>query len=290
MTNPLRFTVSYLSSFESNRIYIHVDGKSDIQPFMEEFRGCNIFFVGDRVNVAWGSVTQVDATLSLLRAAVKEKFDYLFLISGDDIPAVSNDQIVGCLNRLKGHELIAYQDERFSYVDPLERVKYRYPKCCFKKEKNPLEKFKVRLHGLGCRLGLYKNSFYKKLPELYKGTSWFTITYDFSCFVLDYVNNNPEYRRAFQESFCCDEIFFHTILMDSPFRQKVYHNDWAYSDSFRYIDWKSGPDYPRTLDESDFKRIKSSAMLFARKVRQDIDMDALHFFTEKSSELHQETA
>lgn len=281
LTNPLKFTVNYLSGFDSNKLFIHVDLKSDISPLVEEFKQDNVFFVNDRVNVAWGGVSQVDATLSLLRAAIKEGFDYVFLISGDDIPAVSNGCILEFLGRLKGYEFIAYQDKRFNYVNPHERVKYRYPSCYFKKERSVLEKLQVRAHRLGRRLGLYNNSLYESLPELYKGTQWFTLSYTSVSFILNYLNKTPRYRKAFQDSFCCDEIFFHTILKHAPFFINIYHDAGAYSDCLRYIDWESGPDFPRTLDESDFYRIKESGMLFARKVKTDIDIDSLGFFTDK---------
>jgi hypothetical protein len=281
MTNPLRYTVNYLSKFSCNKIFIHVDLKCNIKPFIEEFVEDNVFFVSDRVNVAWGSVTQVDATLSLLRAAVKEKFDYVFLISGDDIPAVTNSDIVEFLTRFKGYEFIAYQDDRFSYVDPRERVKYCYPEYFFKKERSALEKVKVRVHRAGCRLGLSKNKMYEDLPKLYKGTQWFTITDSCARFILDYVRDKPAYRHAFKNSLCSDEIFFHSIIAQSEFKNAVYHDGRLYSDNLRYIDWKSGPDYPRTLDETDFDRIIRSGMLFARKLKPDIDLDSLCFFNDK---------
>ena len=51
------------------------------------------------------------------------------------------------------------------------------------------------------------------------------------------------------------------------------------SESFiRYIDWNSGPDFPRTLNENDFNRMKSSGMFFARKLEKDISLEILKQF------------
>ena len=51
------------------------------------------------------------------------------------------------------------------------------------------------------------------------------------------------------------------------------------SESFiRYIDWNSGPDFPRTLNENDFNRMKSSGMFFARKLEKDISLEKLKKF------------
>lgn len=288
VTNPLRFTVDYLSRFEENKIYMHVDRKSDIAPFEEAFAQANVTWLTERIDVAWGSVSQVDATLALLKAATQEGFDYVFLISGDDIPIASHEQILAHLERYKGREFIAYQDERFNRVDPRERVKHHYPDMFFKKRKTLMERVGAKLHGVGCRLGFFNNPFYKTLPRLYKGTSWFTISHGASCFILKYLEDHPYYRLAFQYSFCCDEVFFHTILKQSPFNKNIIRDPECYSDSLRYIDWKTGPDYPRTLDESDFARMKSSGMLFARKVAPDIDISSLACFVDKTSEQYKE--
>ena len=64
--------------------------------------------------------------------------------------------------------------------------------------------------------------------------------------------------------------------------QRIYRTQHRIKDcetGLRYIDWDSGPDYPRTLDESDFDKMKQSGMLFARKMNTDITVDILekHF-------------
>ena len=51
------------------------------------------------------------------------------------------------------------------------------------------------------------------------------------------------------------------------------------SESFiRYIEWNSGPDFPKTLDENDFNKMKSSDMFFARKLEKDISLEKLKKF------------
>ena len=47
--------------------------------------------------------------------------------------------------------------------------------------------------------------------------------------------------------------------MNSPFKEKVINDD------IRYIDWTTGPEYPRTLTLDDFTKVRESNALFARK-------------------------
>ena len=45
----------------------------------------------------------------------------------------------------------------------------------------------------------------------------------------------------------------------------------------RYIDWNSGPEYPKILTQQDFVNIKNnenSDCIFARKFSEDIDIDS----------------
>ena len=46
----------------------------------------------DRVPVNWGG-SQIRAELSLLKCAVKKKYDYYHLVSGADLPIKTQDEI-----------------------------------------------------------------------------------------------------------------------------------------------------------------------------------------------------
>ena len=56
-----------------------------------------------------------------------------------------------------------------------------------------------------------------------------------------------------------DETFFHTLLMNSEYKDEIINK------SLWYIDWEIGPEYPRILRLEDYDKIKKSNKLFARK-------------------------
>ncbi|MEG1087361.1 MAG: hypothetical protein RSD79_04765, partial [Cetobacterium sp.] len=71
-------------------------------------------------------------------------------------------------------------------------------------------------------------------------------------------------------------LFFQTILMDSKFKDKIWKLESEFDNNLmalRYIDWKKGPDFPRTLDESDYDDILKTETLFARKFNEKIDIE-----------------
>ena len=43
--------------------------------------------------------------------------------------------------------------------------------------------------------------------------------------------------------------------------------------ALRYIDWKSGPEYPKILNNDDFDLIKKTECLFARKFDDNLDVE-----------------
>lgn len=282
ITPSLQVLICELSKSPNSIILIHVDKKSDINQFKKNINNENIIYISDRIDVQWGDFSQIEATLKLLNEAKKYKFKYFSLLSGDDICVKSIFQIEGFL--LKSNQEYIGHDK---FTDPTPRLKYIYSyNFLFKKNssKSFTEKLLTKLIVISFYKGFFRNNFYQDLPKLYKGTNWFTLTYDCISYIHSYLDNNKNYINAFKKSFCGDEVFFHTIIYNSNFKEKVNLN-YDLSPpmmALRYIDWKTGPDYPRTLDLSDFDKISSSNALFARKMSADLTIKQLNDFLGKN--------
>lgn len=282
VTTSLQVLVDELSKSPNSIILIHVDKKSDINQFKREINNKNIIYISDRVDVKWGNFTQIEATLNLLNEARKYNFKYFSLLSGDDICVKPISQIEEFLSK-SNQEYIGHD----KFTDPIPRLKYTYSfDFLFKKasSKSLTENVLSKLIYQSFKIGLFKNNFYQDLPKLYKGTNWFTLTYESISYIYNYLDKNQNYIDAFKNSFCGDEVFFHTIIYNSPFKEKINLN-YDLSPpmmALRYIDWKTGPDYPRTLDTSDFDKISLSNALFARKMSPDLTVKELNEILEKN--------
>lgn len=274
-TSVLRETINILS--ENENIYIHVDKKSNVEEFLNLNRNVNV--IKERVDIRWGSFSQIQATINLLKSTINKDYDYIFLLSGDCLPFKSKEDIKRYVQQNKGKEFISIQNNPDKNL--LERrLLIKYNKIWWKKSDqiNFIEKL---LRGIQYKFNLFPtNSLYWKLPKLYKGSNWFGITKELRDYILNYLEINDWYLKAFEKSYCGDEIFFQTLIMNSPFRFNIYKLNSANENlmSLRYIDWSSGPDFPKILNEEDFNKIKGSNALFGRKFNESLNIENIEPF------------
>lgn len=106
-----------------------------------------------------------------------------------------------------------------------------------------------------------------------KGSTWFSITHDTACYILNEYNKLKKY---FCNTKCADEFLLQTILINSPFLDKVK------DDSLRCIDWRRGNPYTFKLE--DFDMLMESDELFARKF--DINVDESIIYRIRDTLLH----
>lgn len=280
MTNPLLHTVNHLSSFEENIILIHVDKKSDIEDFLI-LRKSNVHFISDRINVTWGSALQIESVLELMKFSLNFQYDFFFLLSGDDIPLKSNIELKEFLNTFADYNFIDF-DKQATDEHIEGRVKYIYPNVFFQRDTKAL----TRTRRIPFRLAkniFYRNKLFKensyRMPILYKGSNWFGLKIDTIKYILNYIDVNEWFLRLFDKSLCADEIFFHSIIKTDPKIELFESIDYPIS-SLRYIDWQSGPEYPKMLKEEDMLKIKYSNCFFARKISPDSTQEFMDYFLE----------
>lgn len=282
VTEPLLHTVSYLSKFEENIILIHVDKKTDISLF-GAIKSSNVILLEDRVKVYWGHISQIDATLKLLCQANKFEYDYFFLLSGDDIPLKTNDEINQILNQFDDYDFIDCNDD--TNIIPEDRVRFNYPNFFYTKEKKLLIKIK-KLFVYNTRKIFFRNKKFDNclypIPKMYKGAQWFTFKKSTVEFILNYIATNAWFYELFEHSICADEVFFHTVFKINQ-ELKIFRNSRYLNSELRYIDWKSGPEYPKMLNVSDMVAMKSSNCLFARKLPPDADKGFMNSFLLESN-------
>lgn len=102
-----------------NDIYVHIDSKTDSQPFADSFslvKNSKIIFVENRVDVRWAHISQVQAELNLFKTAYDNGgYSYYHLLSGVDLPIKSQEYIHDFFDKNNGYEFIG-----FSYSVPFD--------------------------------------------------------------------------------------------------------------------------------------------------------------------------
>jgi len=246
------------------RFYIHIKKSSKIaEEELLRLKGLkNVVLVSRKYEVKWGGFNLLQVILYLSQEALKDRnIEYIHLISGQDFPIKASNHFTEVLRRNKGKEFI-------EYVTPpspqfLKRLSYYYffDFIDSKKGKGNIRVF--ALIKLQKRLGLNRKKPVK--VDLAVGSAWWTLSYECVRYVIDYTKRNPSFLGRLKYTWCPEEFYFQSILLNSPYKENIVSNN------LRYIDWSSrNGSHPAILDESDYDRVLRSPQLFARKIEQPV--------------------
>jgi hypothetical protein len=106
----------------------------------------------------------------------------------------------------------------------------------------------------------------RKIPNglhPYFGSSYWYLHRSCLKYAQEYVTAHPEYVRFFHHAHIPDEIFFQTMLMNSPLAPTVTTR------TLTYVDWR--PPWPGILTMDDLPKLRESDCLLARKFSPGVD-------------------
>lgn len=242
--------------------YIHLDKKvpSGSFNYLKEIEG--VYFVKDRIVCNWGGFSLVEAIMNSI-AQIENSgiaYDFVNLISAQDYPLKPATEIYDFFDEKKGCSFLSFDDSRDSLW--WQSAENRYAVFHFT-DMNFRGKYVVQ--AIANTL-LSKRKFPAAM-ELYGGNKscWWTISMEAAVYLASYLRGNPKMINFLRLTWGCDEFIVATILMNSPFKDKIVN------ENYRYIDWSSGLAHPKVLLREDHARIVNSGMLFGRKF--DIEVD-----------------
>lgn len=264
-------------------LFVHCDKRWKITLSDEE----NVTYLRHRFCSDWGSYRQILATLELLKAAHKQRFDRYILISGQDIPIKSNQYIKSFFS----------SHDDMNYVSSFERDTQRERDIdC---EKLSLYWFSGNRFKTGSQISKITNKFlffaekiiqniqrkfslFRKIPNrVYGGENWVNLTHETLTKILDYLGHNPGFLNSLRFTHCADEMFMQILL------ENFFPDISITRNSLRYVDFLTGPEDPRILRIDDYQRIKESPALFARKIDPCVDASVIDAIFDLVSESRQ---
>ena len=260
LEKQLRFLDSENADF-----FIHVDAKADFdeERFSAVTERSRVTFVPRR-RISWGHFAIAEAELELLRAAAPGRYDYYHLLSGVDVPVKSRAYIEEYFTRAPGTNYVNFLAPEISRAD-LYRVMFYYPMQRYNIRK-PAVRRTLRNFSAAVQLGFGVDRT-RRLPDGFafqKGAQWFSITHALAAYLLE---KESEIRGIFSDTYCPDEMFVQTEIINSPFRDTLPENAFCndYASCLRYVDWKRGNPY--TFTDADLAELLSTpeTALFARK-------------------------
>lgn len=247
-----------------NDIYVHLDRKAgdiDVAPFMDVVKYSKLVFIRKRVNVKWGKISVVEATMNLFEEAAIGEYDYLHLLSGVDFPIKSNGYIQQFFLEHQGKEFVG-----FSKVHTPEEMKRRLVWYPFTRRDHSgvliiLDWVNYKIAKLQIKWNWYRVS---PLDHIKTGSQWCSITRQLA---VDIVGQRKQMIKRFKHIFAADETFIQTYLYENHLMDRVYHVDNEFESCCRYIDWNRGRPY--VWQDEDFEELVNSPYLWARKFSEE---------------------
>lgn len=258
-------TLISLLDHPQNDIYLHIDKRaSGFQPDQIVVRHSNLVII-DRMRVNWGGHSQITCELNLLKASVPGQYQYYHLLSGLDLPLRSQREIHSFFDNAYPRNFIRFDMKSIESREFHHRIEtFHLLQDHFGKNTGVVPGLLRRIENLSLRIQKRIGIRRKQYIQPYKGTNWFSITHELAEYVL---SREKLIQKQFYYTVCADEVFLHSIVMDSPYRKTVVDN------SLRSIDWTRGDPY--VYRKEDVEDLLASEFMFARKFDEKVDPAAI---------------
>jgi len=239
-------------------VYLHVDRASRMD--LSHFSWASSVKRVRSRRTYWGAFAVTQAIVDLLRLAYARGYDRYVLISGQDVPLVSNREIIDYFAthpELDFIQSMPLPSPRLNGgIERITRVYWHAPY-----RHSGLKRMLYNLVEYAFEAG-YRTVLQSKIivGKFYWGETWFSLRHDTLKGIFAYLDEQPEFTRLFAGSRLGEELFLQTLV------RRISPAATLAPDTTTYVDWVTGPEKPRVLDESDIPRLQASSHLFARKV------------------------
>lgn len=264
----------------NSEFFVHIDLNSSISAFYEILDiGEQVHFL-PRFNSAWGAYGTIEPYLSGMRVIrdAEMDFDRIMLLSGQDYPIKSNENIDKFFNDSEESVFLDY--------DPIPNYAkwpgsdrgglYRVDKYYFGMKWHQL----LRSRTVNF-LSEFIPQLRRKLPndmKPYTGQTWFNLDMYSVNYILDYHDAHPEYFEFHKHTYVADELFIQMIIGNSNDERLLKS---IYKSEKRFTIWDDERNaHPRILQKDDFGAISESSDLFARKF-EGSDSEILNLIDQK---------
>ncbi len=266
--------VNRLNSKEASFL-IHIDKKTDSTVYDETVRLCssdNVRFLTPRVSCNYMGFGILDVTIKGLGKSLKEDFDFLINLSGQDYPIKSNAEIVDFLEANRERSFMSYHRMPFAGWLPnggLNRYESWHVEIKTRQVRFPLDanQFSNKVKPFLKTVNLFvprKRAFIKN-SQPYGGRAFWCLNRKHVEYANEFIEKNPSFVNFFKYVSIPDEMFFQTLFMNSSYKEEFANDD------LRHIEWVEGDSHPKIFNVEDFDKLADSKKLFARKFDLSVD-------------------
>lgn len=241
---------------DRNDIYVHIDKKVKKVPALTcEKAGLYVLEGSDRIDVRWGSVTQIQAELKLLEVASKNReYQYYHIISGVHLPLKTQDEIHNFFDECDGGEVLQLMPSNAEEINFKLRLYHLFVNNYMNPNKliRKIDKFFWRVTlAFEKSFGIYR----KGASRYAKASQWCSITNNAANLLLDH---KVAIIKEYQNTFCSDEFFIASALVRSD-------NQFIIKNCEELLSVLFYRGNPITYSNNDYDQLINSHYLFARK-------------------------
>jgi len=267
--------VAKVLQYKNDGFFIHVDAKVNITPFLNACSKLyNVHFVQNRIKNYWGGMNSVIATVETLKLAKKTgSYSRFILLQGQDYPLFSPMQIHEFFKKNQDVEYCKAKDITISKNkgDYMKWAGYHvydtssnnfFTKCL------RFALLKLNRLGIKYRRGTYKHK--KEKWHIYHGWAQFALTSECIDYIIDFYDNTPSFNKFIKHRFPPDEIYFHTIIHNSKYKNNVSKDVILRRSGEKTLINLTYFEYPVAVtlftEKEDYSWLKNTGCLFVRKV------------------------
>lgn len=214
------------------------------------------------IKVNWAGFNHLRAMLDLMERGLQDPKNKVFhMISGQDFPIKSSDEIIRFFENNRDIQFM----ENFPMPaghwtnGGMHRIWHWYFFDAFNNKSRAGNIMNRAIRRIQMITGI-RRKWPATLPPLHGGGSWWSITRECAEYIVNYGKKYPQLLQRLRYTLCPEELYFQTIVMNSPFAGQVI------SDHKRFIDWNSrNGNSPANLDITDLDVLLGCDKLFSRK-------------------------
>ena len=241
--------------YANNDIYIHFDKKVKHIPKIKTINS-RLFILKNRIDVRWGHVSQIKTELLLFKEAAKNgPYSYYHLISGVHLPLKPMQMIQDYFKSINGYSALSDFEEPDSYEVNLKMRRYN----CFLKNFASHNQFIKESSQFLWKAAIALQRVFRITRNdsrvYYKARNWVSLTEEAVLFIL---SREKQILHDYRFSFCGDEFFVPSLLMDSPLKNRIIASDCLLLCQMIQANAKCFP-------LSERQTLADSKFLFARK-------------------------
>ena len=226
-----------------------------------------------------GGYNSICAEVGLIREALnRDDYDRLVLLQGADYPIKSPKYILDYFERNKSVEFCSCSRCTGS------SYKFLYSRCrhiSFMNKPNMVKKIWNKISSalnLNIRSGKVRVDSTRRKVDVFWGSAQWSFTGNAAKYIVEFYDKNPHFNNWFKYAFAPDELYFATVIMNSPLSHNTNNNEeqkgvaLVCHRNLHYFEYPDGG--IKIWDSGDYLKIMSLPDLYIRKVT-----------TEKSSKL-----